>query len=232
MKTIGWMWFGILLATQSAIYAQAVSGLSAVRVASGLPGVLFVTAPPGDRQRLFIVRKGGQIHILNLATGQLNTTQFLNIAARITTNSEQGLLGMAFDPEYATNGKFYLDFAVPGGTWGNGIVRVSQFTVSATNPDVADAASEKVLLSFSKPQANHNGGWIGFSPRAGDDHNLYIAVGDGGNAYDQGTGHIEPEGNAQNDTTLLGKMLRVHVDPITRTYTIPSDNPFFGSGTL
>ncbi|PYK72780.1 MAG: hypothetical protein DME44_03535, partial [Verrucomicrobia bacterium] len=126
---------------QSKSYAQAISGLSAVRVATGVGGVLFVTAAPGDTQRLFIVRKGGQIHILNLATGQLNATQFLNLSARISTNSEQGLLGMAFDPSYATNGKFYLNFVVPGGTWSNGVTHVSQFQVSASNPDVADAAS-------------------------------------------------------------------------------------------
>ena len=232
LRTIRWICFGICIFTmQSKIYAQAISGLSAVRVATGVGGVLFVTAPPGDTQRLFIVRKGGQIHILNLATGQLNATQFLNISARISTNNEQGLLGMAFDPSYATNGKFYLNFVVPGGTWGNGVTHVSQFQVSASNPDVADAASEKILLTFSHPQTNHNGGWIGFSPRAGDDHNLYIATGDGGSANDQGTGHLEPGGNAQNNTTLLGKMLRIHVEPITGAVSIPSGNPFFGSGT-
>ena len=213
---------------QSKSYAQAISGLSAVRVATGVGGVLFVTAAPGDTQRLFIVRKGGQIHILNLATGQLNATQFLNISARISTSSEQGLLGMAFDPSYATNGKFYLNFVVPGGTWSNGVTHVSQFQVSASNPDVADAASEKILLTFSHPQTNHNGGWIGFSPRAGDDHNLYIATGDGGSANDQDTGHIEPGGNAQNNTTLLGKMLRIHVEPVTGAVsyeaTFPNQN--------
>ena len=216
------------LAVQRAAYAQAIS---AVRVASGVPAVLYVTAPPGDTQRLFIVRKGGQIHILNLATGILNPTQFLDISSRIKTNGEQGLLGMAFDPDYATNGKFYLDFMVAGGGYGNGVTHVSQFRVSPTNPDVADANSEKVLLTFSHPQTNHNGGWIGFSPRSGDDHNLYISTGDGGNAYDRGTGHIEPGGNAQNNTTLLGKILRIHVEPITGTVSIPPDNPFYGSGT-
>jgi hypothetical protein len=79
---------------------------------------------------------------------------------------------------------------------------------------------------FDHPQANHNGGWIGFSPRAGDANNLYIATGDGGGGNDQGTGHIEPGGNAQNLTTLLGKMLRIHVDSATGTTTIPSNNPF------
>src|SRR6266403_1743697 len=233
LRTIRWICFGICIFTmQSKIYAQAISGLSAVRVATGVPNVLYVTAPPNDTQRLFIVRQGGQIHILNLATGVLNATQFLNINARITFNGEQGLLGMAFDPDYATNGKVYLDFTVPGGAFGNGVTHVSQFRVSPTNPDVADAASEKVLLAFDHPETNHNGGWIGFSPRAGDDHNLYIATGDGGSGNDQGPGHLEPGGNGQSNTTLLGKILRVHVDSNLGTTSIPSDNPFFASGTF
>src|SRR4029077_4941825 len=109
---------------------------------------------------------------------------------------------------------------------------VSQFRVLPNNPDVGDNASEKVLLTWDKPYTNHNGGWIGFSPRPCDDHNLYIAAGDGGNSYDQGTGHIEPGGNAQNNTTVLGKILRIHVDPASGTYAIPFDNPFFGSSTF
>jgi glucose/arabinose dehydrogenase len=170
---------------------------------------------------------------LNLATGKLNATPFLNIHSRLTsTSGEQGLLGMAFDPNYTTNGKFYLNFTVPGGTWGNGVTHISQFQVSASNPDVANTSNERILLRFDHPEANHNGGWIGFSPRTGDDHNLYIATGDGGSENDQGIGHIEPGGNAQNNTTLLGKMLRIHVNPVSGTASIPSNNPFFGSSTL
>jgi len=234
MKYIRWICFGIciLALCSSKICAQAVSGLSAVRVAFGLTQPVFVTAPPGDTRRLFIVRQTGQVHILNLATGKLNATAFLDIHTRLRTSGEQGLLGMAFDPNYTTNGKFYLNFTVPGGTWGNGVTHVSQFQVSAGNPDVANTSNEKILLTFSHPEANHNGGWIGFSPRTGDDHNLYIATGDGGSENDQGIGHIEPGGNAQNNTTLLGKMLRIHVNPTTGMASIPSNNPFFGSNTL
>jgi glucose/arabinose dehydrogenase len=216
------------------LHAQSVPGLDAIRVASGLTQPLFVTSPPGDFNRIFIVLQIGQVRILNLATGTLNATPFLDISARLTsTYGEQGLLGLAFDPNYATNGKFYLNFTVPGGAFGNGTTHVSQFQVSAGNADVADTSNEKILLTFDHPENNHNGGWIGFSPRSGDDHNLYIATGDGGAANDQdgGVGHIEPGGNAQNTTTLLGKMLRIHVDPTTGTYTIPLNNPFFGSAT-
>jgi glucose/arabinose dehydrogenase len=212
------------------LWAQPVPGLAAVRVASGLTDPLFVTTPPGDYNRIFIVQQNGVIRILNLATGTLNSTAFLDIHTSLVSGGEQGLLGLAFDLDYATNGKFYVDFTASGGADGNGVTHIAQFTVSS-NPDVADPASVKTLLTFDQPQTNHNGGWIAFSGRAGDDHNLYIATGDGGYANDQAPGHIEPGGNAQNTTTFLGKMLRIHVDPATGTYTIPSNNPFFGSAT-
>jgi len=199
--------------------------LDAIRVASGLSSPIFVTAPPGDFNRLFIVQQGGQIRILNLKTGVMNATPFLT-ATNLQAGGEQGLLGLAFDPDYATNGKFYVKCTAPGGAFNAGISQIRQYQVSS-NPDIADTtpANIKVMLSYDQPQTNHNGGWIGFSPRTGDYDNLYIATGDGGNGDDQGPGHIEPGGNAQNNTTLLGKMLRIHVDPATGTYTIPADNP-------
>ena len=218
----------------SKLTAQQVQGLDAIRVASGLSSPLFVTAPPGDFNRLFIVQQGGQIRILNLNTGVMNATPFLTVSS-LQSGGEQGLLGLTFDPDYGTNGKFYVKCTAPGGAFNSGISQIRQYQVSA-NPDIADTtpANIKVMLAYDQPETNHNGGWIGFSPRAGDDHNLYIATGDGGAANDQdgGVGHIEPGGNAQNNTTLLGKMLRIHVDPTTGTYTIPSNNPFFGSTTL
>jgi glucose/arabinose dehydrogenase len=206
--------------------AQMVAGLDAIRVASGLTRPLFVTAPPGDSGRLFIVQQDGRIRILNLATGTLNPSPFLTLTG-LTSGGEQGLLGMAFDPNYAANGKFYLNFTVPGGAFGNGVTHVSQFSVSA-DPNIANPTSERILLTFDHPQANHNGGWIAFSPRAGDANNLYIATGDGGGGNDQGTGHIEPGGNAQSLTTLLGKILRIHINSAAGTYTIPANNPFVG----
>jgi glucose/arabinose dehydrogenase len=206
--------------------AQMVAGLDAISVASGLTRPLFVTAPPADSGRLFIVQQDGRIRILNLATGILNPTPFLTLTG-LATGGEQGLLGMAFDPNYAANGKFYLNFTVPGGAFGNGVTHVSQFSTSA-NPNIANPTSERILLTFDHPQANHNGGWIAFSPRAGDANNLYIATGDGGGGNDQGTGHIEPGGNAQSATSLLGKILRIHINSAGGTYTIPPNNPFVG----
>ena len=215
------------------VSAQPVPGLDAICVASGLSSPLFVTAPAGDFNRLFIVQQNGVIRILNLNTGTLNATPFLTISG-LQTGGEQGLLGLAFDPAYASNGKFYVKCTVAGGAFNAGVNQIRQYQVSS-NPDIADTtpANIKTMLAIDQPEMNHNGGWIGFSPRTNDDHNLYIAAGDGGAGNDQdgGVGHIEPGGNAQNTTTLLGKMLRIHVDPTTGTYTIPSDNPFFGSAT-
>jgi glucose/arabinose dehydrogenase len=206
--------------------SQAASDIAATRVATGLTQPLFVTAPPGDLVRLFIVQQNGVIRILNRTTGALGPTPFLTLNG-IVDSGEQGLLGMAFDPNYAANGKFYLDFVVPGGAFGNGVTHISQFSVTS-NPNVADPNSEKILLTFDHPEANHNGGWIGFSPRANDANNLYIATGDGGAGNDAGPGHIEPGGNAQNKGTLLGKMLRIHINSAAGTASIPPDNPFVG----
>jgi glucose/arabinose dehydrogenase len=217
----------------STVKSQTTTGFTARRVVSGLTQPLFVTAPPGDVNRLFIVQQTGQVLIFNLRTGKIKARPFLNIRSRLTsTSGEQGLLGMAFDPNYAGNGKFYLNFTVPGGAFGNGVTHVSQFQVPASKPNVAKTSNEKLLLTFDHPQGNHNGGWIGFSPRSGDGNNLYIATGDGGGANDQGSGHLEPGGNAQSNTTLLGKILRIHIDSALGTASIPSDNPFFASGTF
>ncbi len=196
------------------------------RVAAGLDSPLFVTAPPGDQDRLFILEKAsGQVKILNLADGSINPSPFLTITD-LSTDSEQGLLGLAFDPNYDTNGYFYVSYTDATGT-----AVKSRFQVSQTNPDIADPTSELILLKIPQPQANHNGGWLGFGP----DGYLYLSSGDGGGSNDQGTGHTDGIGNAQDITdNLLGKMLRIDVrgddfpnDP-DRNYAIPADNPFVG----
>jgi glucose/arabinose dehydrogenase len=231
------------LATSIALVTFWPVGLSAQTaqtIATGLTQPLFVTAAPGDTTHIYIVRQTGQILRLDLQTGQM--TNFFTVTGLTSTNGEQGLLGLAFDPDYATNHKFYLNFTVPGGAFHNGVTHVSQFDASAILDDAdklqrrgrkkKKKVKEKILLQFAHPEANHNGGWIGFSNRPNDDHNLYIATGDGGNGDDQGPGHIEPGGNAQSTVTLLGKMLRIHVDPNLGVASIPPDNPFFSSGTF
>ncbi len=210
--------------------ALATTPLTTQLVASGLSRPIFVTAPPEDFGRLFIVEKQGIIKILNLVAGTVNGTAFLNIDAIVgggtTQNSEQGLLGLAFHPDYAGNGLFYVNY-----TNNSGNTVVAQYQVSA-NPDIADAGSSSTVITYSQPQVNHNGGWIGFGPQG----LLYISSGDGGGASDEGSGHTVGVGNGQDLTNnLLGKMLRIDVDgddfpgDANRNYAIPSGNPFDGS---
>jgi glucose/arabinose dehydrogenase len=220
----------IALTSLSPTFAQTLPPLDAIRVAGGFTAPVFVCAPPGDTSRLFVVQQSGQIRIINLPSRRVNATPYLDVSSEIAYGGEQGLLGLAFDPNYAANGRFYINYTAPGGAFNQGVTHVAQLTVSS-DPNVADPGSELTLLSFDQPQTNHNGGWVGFSPRSGDVGNLYIATGDGGNANDQGPGHIEPGGNSQNTTTLLGKMLRIHIESTPGTYSIPLDNPFYGSVT-
>src|SRR4051812_13245231 len=161
------------LVTAAISSGQTYTSLAATRVATGLNEPVFVTSPPGDYNRLFIVQETGQILILKLNGNTFNAAPFLDISSKISTAYEQGLLGLAFDPLYASNRKFYLYFVVPGGVWGNGTTHVSQFRTSVDDPDVADSASiatigtanEKLFVSFDHPLTNHNAGWIAFSPR-------------------------------------------------------------------
>ncbi|HEX2593424.1 MAG TPA: PQQ-dependent sugar dehydrogenase [Rhizomicrobium sp.] len=187
-------------------------------IASGLTGSLFATSAPGEPDKLFIVEQHtGEIKVLDVNTGAINATPFLNIPDNnLAKGGEQGLLGLAFDPNYATNGKFYVDL-----TNADGDTEIWRYTRSSG--DTAELSSRKLIMRIDQPFANHNGGWIGFGP----DGDLYIATGDGG-----GTG--DPNGNAQNVNSLLGKILRVdvHHDDFAndhmRNYAVPDDNPFVG----
>ncbi|MEK6677313.1 MAG: PQQ-dependent sugar dehydrogenase [Planctomycetota bacterium] len=185
--------------------------LTTIRVASGLTSPVYVTAPVSDTARLFIVEQTGRIKILDFATSTVLGTPYLNISALISSGGERGLLGLAFDPDYATNGFFYVNYT---NTAGNTVI--ARYTVSA-NPNVANAASAVILKTITQPFSNHNGGCLQFGP----DNMLYVGMGDGGSAND-------PNGNGQNTGTLLGKMLRLDVDN-SPTY-VPADNPFVGGG--
>jgi glucose/arabinose dehydrogenase len=177
-------------------------------VAAGLAFPLYLTAPPGD-PRLFIVEKGGAIRIVK--DGSLLPAPFLDLSSRVSGGAEQGLLGLAFDPAYAANGRFVVHYTdVSGNT------TIAAYRVSADNPDLADPASEAVLLTVEQPFPNHNGGQILFGP----DGMLYIGLGDGGGGGD-------PGGRGQSLTDLLGDILRVDVASGT-SYTVPPDNPFVG----
>src|SRR6266550_6078214 len=181
--------------------------LSVVEVAAGLSAPLYLTSPPGD-SRLFVVEQAGRIRIVK--SGTLLTKPFLDIASRVSSGGERGLLSVAFHPSYRTNGFFFVNFTDLAGN-----TRVERFTVSA-DPDVADPATSKLILTVVQPFANHNGGLNVFGP----DGMLYIGLGDGGSGGD-------PFGNAQSRGTLLGKILRIDVDH-GDPYNIPSGNPFVG----
>src|SRR5438105_8416286 len=169
--------------------------MKAAQVASGLSRPVFVTAPPGDASRLFIVEQAGRIRVLNLATRQLRPVPFLALpAAALTHGNEQGLLGLAFHSKYRDDGFFYVNF-----TDAAGHTHIRRFRVSAGDPEAADPASGVDLLTVEQPFANHNGGWLAFGPKDGF---LYIALGDGGSANDPGN-------RAQNLGELLGKILRI-----------------------
>jgi len=182
-----------------------VPDLALVQVASGLESPIFLTAPTGD-PRLFIIEQEGRIRIVK--DGALLATPFLDISGPVQSGGERGLLGMAFHPNYAQNGRFYVNYTGAGGH-----TVVERYTVSA-NPDLANPASGSLVLGVDQPASNHNGGQVSFGP----DGYLYIALGDGGGAGD-------PGGHGQNRTTLLGALLRIDVDG-GAPYAIPPGNPF------
>jgi hypothetical protein len=176
---------------------------------------VLLTSPPGDT-RLFIVEKPGRIRIVK--DGQLLETPFLEIPGRVSQDmapDERGLLGLAFHPKYAMNGRFYVYYTADGGSPFRD--KVSEFTVS-DDPDIANPDSEKPIIDEEDFAGNHNGGMIAFGP----DEMLYIGIGDGGNGGD-------PRDNGQNRQTVLGDLLRIDVDG-GDAYGIPADNPLVGQG--
>ncbi|MEO6299380.1 MAG: PQQ-dependent sugar dehydrogenase [Paracoccaceae bacterium] len=195
-----------LLPTASFAATTLIDGtpITTETVATGFDSPLYLTAPTGD-PRLFVVEKIGRIRIID--KGNVLPTPFLDISARIATNSERGLLGLAFHPNYAGNGRLFIYFTDKNGN--NNIAELH------AHENAADAASLKILLTIRHPtNSNHNGGWLGFGP----DGYLYASTGDGG-----GAGDVRK--NAQNPDQLLGKLLRIdidHGDP----YAIPATNPF------
>ena len=170
-----------------------------------------------NSKRLFVVEQRGVISVFENDPKASAKSEFLSIESKVDdSGNEEGLLGLAFHPDYKSNGFFYVNYTAnnPNRTV------ISRFKVSASNPNQADPASEMILLEFDQPYSNHNGGQLAFGP----DGYLYIAVGDGGSGGD-------PQGNGQNRNTLLGTILRIDVDKSegSKSYSIPSDNPFVGS---
>jgi len=188
--------------------------IDATRVASGLSQPLFATAPDGDPNRLFIVEKTGLIKVMDLATGEIDDTPFLDVSSQITTTDEQGLLGLAFHPDFAQNGKVYVYLSTTDND-----AEIREYQISASDPNVLDPNSGKLVLEIDFPDSttNHRAGWIDFGP----DGYLYAAVGEGGVST-----------NSQSLDNFLGKILRIDVDGADaypgdpdRNYAVPDGNP-------
>ena len=176
--------------------------------------VLYEPVPDGNGNAV-VVERTGRVRIFADRSDAPTSTVFLDLRGLITAKGqEQGLLGLAFDPDYATNGFFYVDYTTADSTV------IARYRRSADDPAVADPTSGTVLLTFKQPYANHNGGQLAFGP----DGHLYIATGDGGSAGD-------PQNRAQDRAVLLGKILRIDVahPSAGNAYGIPSDNPFAGN---
>lgn len=203
MKTL--LSFGLLIVS---FFGQAQT-IALQSFATGFSEPLEI-AHAGD-SRLFVVQKGGLIRIVN-ANGSVNATPFLNISSLVSTVSERGLLGLAFHPNYATNGYFFINYSNTSGD-----TVIARYSVNSGNPGVANTTGT-ILMTITQPYSNHNGGSIKFGP----DGYLYIGMGDGGSSGDPGN-------RAQNINENLGKMLRIDVNStIAPYYTNPATNPYVG----
>lgn len=205
----------LLLLCVSTLYSQ-------IQIENAFPNLSF-TRPvdlqhPGDgTDRLFVVSQNGIIYVFENNPAVTSANVFLNIQSRVNSaGNEEGLLGLAFHPDYAQNGYFFVYYSAANPRRSV----IARYQVNSTNPNAADPNSELVILQFNQPFSNHNGGQIAFGP----DGYLYIASGDGGSGGD-------PQNNAQNRSNLLGKILRIDVNNNSgsNNYAIPSDNPFAGN---
>ncbi|MCC8362946.1 PQQ-dependent sugar dehydrogenase [Lysobacter sp. A6] len=190
------------------------------RVVQALASPVFIAPVPDGSGRMYVVELAGRIRILSPGDGTIAATDFLDLRGQVSTSGERGLLGFATSPDFPTSGQFYVFLTDLVGT-----IEVRRYTVSASNRDIADTSTMRVILRQPHPLANHNGGWIGFDGTG----YLHVAIGDGGGSGD-------PDDNAQNPDTWLGKILRIDItrdafpnDP-TRNYAVPVDNPFASAG--
>jgi glucose/arabinose dehydrogenase len=221
-------WIAVGAVAQSPIGDPMTVGVRLV--ADGLTAPVYMIEAPDGTGRLFVLDQIGLVRILT-PEGDLLEEPFLDVRDRMltlrTTFDERGLLGLAFHPDYASNGRFFVYYSAPlrpsaPSGWDH-TSHISEFHVSS-NPNLADPDSERIILQVDQPQFNHNAGTLVFGP---NDGYLYIALGDGGGGNDVGLGHTPGLGNAQDITNLLGSILRIDVDN-GDPYGIPADNPFIG----
>ena len=201
--------------TKSSLYAQGndqsqIPTITLTHYMGGFDNPVHITHADDGSQRLFVVEQEGRIRIVKNQT--LLGTPFLDIAARVSCCGERGLLSVAFPPNYANKGYFYVNY-----TNNDGDTVVARYRVTS-DPDVANPNSEEIILTVEQPFSNHNGGQLAFGP----DGYFYIGMGDGGSSGD-------PQGNGQRPETLLGKLLRIDVESGVRPYAVPVNNPFVQS---
>lgn len=207
--------------------AGAESGIGLKEFATGFTSPTVLVPLDDDSGRLLVADQVGVVYVLG-RDGQRAERPFVDVRGRLVKLNEgfdeRGLIGLALHPRFRENHKVYVNYSAPlrpGGLaeW-DSTLHISEFKASEKDPALVDPASERVLLEIDKPYFNHNAGSLAFGP----DGYLYISVGDGGNANDEGRGH-SPRGNGQDTSVLLGKILRIDVDKGS-PYGIPSDNPF------
>lgn len=207
--------------------AEGKAGVALKQIAEGFTSPIALVPLDNGSGRILIADQVGTVHILN-KEGKLEEKLFMDVRDRLTKLNEgfdeRGLLGLALHPRFKENRRLFVYYSAPlrekAPTGWDHTSHISEFKVSGQDLMQVDMASERILLEIDEPQFNHNSGRLAFGP----DGHLYISVGDGGNANDTGLGH-PPQGNGQDVTTLLGKILRIDVDG-KNPYGIPSDNPF------
>jgi glucose/arabinose dehydrogenase len=215
---------GAILVAAAAVagqHLQAQSGLQSRVYVTGLSSPVAFVQDPTSATTQFVVEQGGRIRVVQ--SGALQSADFLDLRGSISSGGERGLLGMAMSPDYATSGRFYVNFTNPSGH-----TVIARFVRATSTPPAADPASRfdlrwpSGLRYIVQPYSNHNGGNLAFGP----DGYLYVGLGDGGSAND-------PENRAQNPSELLGKMLRIDVNVAASDpngYVVPGSNPFVGGG--
>jgi|GEM_PF-943103 len=203
LRSLPWRLSAILLLTLS-----AAAQIRLERIATSIRNCTDIQSPRDGSGRLFLVRQEGSIAIWR--DGRVLDRPFLDIRSRISTGGERGLLGIAFPPNYRDKRWFYVNY-----TDRSGATVIARYSLVGSDPDLADAASERILLTVQQPFSNHNGGQLQFGP----DGMLYIGLGDGGSAND-------PQNHGQTRRSLLGKMLRIDTESDLSRYLIPPDNPF------
>jgi len=206
MKLFRYLLFIPFIAAASA-YAELASQL----IAKGFERPVWVGSPDSAEDKIWILEQAGTVWIVDLESGERSDVPFLDITEQVTRKgNEQGLLGLAFAPDFETSGRYYVNFNEKGGD--SRVVRFVSKDRNTTDPD-----SGETILKYEQPYGNHNGGWLGFGP----DGYLYVATGDGGSAND-------PKNYAQDMGSLLGKLLRIDVSGETG-YKIPADNPYLNN---